>query len=105
LVRDNLNTHKPVSIYEAFPAAQARRLVERFEWALHPKTWLSAGYDRIRTRRSLVSVTRPTHPYDQTLTEEAACLAAAPQQKQCQSGLAVQNNRRWVKLKRLYPAT
>ena len=31
LVQDNLNTHKPASLYEAFPAAEARRLVERFE--------------------------------------------------------------------------
>jgi len=30
LVQDNLNTHKPASLYEAFPAAEARRLVERF---------------------------------------------------------------------------
>ena len=27
LVQDNLNTHKPASLYEAFPAAEARRLV------------------------------------------------------------------------------
>jgi hypothetical protein len=32
LVQDNLNTHKPASLYEAFPAEEARRLVERFEW-------------------------------------------------------------------------
>jgi hypothetical protein len=32
LVQDNLNTHRPASLYEAFPAAEARRLVERFEW-------------------------------------------------------------------------
>ena len=25
LVMDNLNTHKPASLYEAFPAAEARR--------------------------------------------------------------------------------
>ena len=31
LVQDNLNTHKPASLYQAFPAAEARRLVERFE--------------------------------------------------------------------------
>ena len=31
LVQDNLNTHKPASLYEAFPAGEARRLVERFE--------------------------------------------------------------------------
>ena len=30
LARDNLNTHKPASLYEAFPAAEARPLVERF---------------------------------------------------------------------------
>ena len=29
LVQDNLGTHKPASLYEAFPAAEARRLVER----------------------------------------------------------------------------
>ena len=30
LAQDNLNTHKPASLYEAFPAVEARRLVERF---------------------------------------------------------------------------
>jgi len=37
LVQDNLNTHKPASLYEAFSAAEARRLVERFEWHYTPK--------------------------------------------------------------------
>ena len=32
LVQDNLDTHAKASLYEAFPAAEARRLVERFEW-------------------------------------------------------------------------
>ena len=42
LVRDNLNTHKPASLYEAFPAEEARRIVERFEWHYTPKhgSWL-----------------------------------------------------------------
>ncbi len=31
LVQDNLSTHTPASLYAAFPAAEARRLVERFE--------------------------------------------------------------------------
>ena len=35
LVQDNLNTHKPASLYEAFPAAVACRLVERFEWHVY----------------------------------------------------------------------
>jgi hypothetical protein len=41
-VQDNLNPHKPASLYEAFSSAEARRLVERFEWHYTPKhgSWL-----------------------------------------------------------------
>ena len=43
LVQDNLNIHSKASLYEAFPAAEARRLVERFEWHYTPKhgSWLN----------------------------------------------------------------
>ncbi len=43
LVQDNLNTHVPASLYEAFPPHEARRLVERFEWHYTPKhgSWLN----------------------------------------------------------------
>jgi hypothetical protein len=43
LVQDNLSTHTPASLYEAFPADEARRLVERFEWHYSPKhgSWLN----------------------------------------------------------------
>jgi hypothetical protein len=43
LVQDNLNTHVPASLYEAFEPAEARRLVERFEWHYTPKhgSWLN----------------------------------------------------------------
>ena len=37
LVQDNLNIHSKASLYEAFPAAEARHLVERFEWHYTPK--------------------------------------------------------------------
>jgi hypothetical protein len=42
LVMDNLNTHKPASLYEAFAPAEARRLAERFEIHYTPKhgSWL-----------------------------------------------------------------
>ena len=42
LVQDNLNTHTPASLYEAFSPAEARRLAERFEWHSTPKhgSWL-----------------------------------------------------------------
>jgi hypothetical protein len=32
LVQDNLNIRRPASLYEAFSAKEARRLVDRFEW-------------------------------------------------------------------------
>jgi len=43
LVQDNLNTHAPASLYEAFEPAEARRIVERFEWRYTPKhgSWLN----------------------------------------------------------------
>ncbi len=43
LVMDNLNTHNIASLYEAFPAAEARRLVEKLEIHYTPKhgSWLN----------------------------------------------------------------
>ena len=43
LIQDNLNTHAPASLYEAFAPAEARRLIERFEWHYTPKhgSWLN----------------------------------------------------------------
>jgi hypothetical protein len=45
LVCDNLNTHTPASLYEAFEPAEARRLAERFEWHHTPKhgSWLNVA--------------------------------------------------------------
>jgi len=42
LVQDNLNTHSPASLYEAFEPAEARRLMKRFEVHYTPKhgSWL-----------------------------------------------------------------
>jgi hypothetical protein len=43
LVADNLNTHGPGALYEAFPPAEAQRLARRFEWHLTPPhgSWLN----------------------------------------------------------------
>src|SRR5581483_10903167 len=45
LVCDNLNTHTPAALYEAFAPAEARRLAERFEWHYTPKhgSWLNVA--------------------------------------------------------------
>jgi hypothetical protein len=43
LVMDNLNTHKPGSLYEAFPPNKAKALWDRFEFVYTPKhgSWLN----------------------------------------------------------------
>ncbi len=43
LVMDNLNTHKPGSLYEAFSPQEARRIWDRFEFVHTPKhgSWLN----------------------------------------------------------------
>ena len=43
LVMDNLNTHRPSSLYEAFDPAEARRIAERLEIHYTPKhgSWLN----------------------------------------------------------------
>jgi hypothetical protein len=43
LVMDNLNTHSPASLYEAFPPAEAKRLADRLEIHHTPKhgSWLN----------------------------------------------------------------
>jgi hypothetical protein len=43
LVMDNLNTHKPSSLYETFSAEEAKRIWDRFEFIYTPKhgSWLN----------------------------------------------------------------
>ena len=43
LVMDNLNTHSPASLYEAFPPAEAKRLADKLEIHYTPKhgSWLN----------------------------------------------------------------
>jgi DDE superfamily endonuclease len=45
LVQDNLSTHTPAALYEAFEPAEARRLVEKLEWHYTPKhgSWLNVA--------------------------------------------------------------
>ena len=43
MVQDNLSTHTPGSLYEAFPAPEAHRILERLEFHYTPKhaSWLN----------------------------------------------------------------
>ena len=43
VVLDNLNTHRRASLYETFPAEEARRIARRLEFHYRPKhgSWLN----------------------------------------------------------------
>ena len=45
LLMDNLNTHHPGALYEAFPPAEAKALWDRFEFVYTPKhgSWLNVA--------------------------------------------------------------
>ncbi len=72
LVQDNLNIHSKVSLYEAFPAAEARRLVERFQWHYTPKhgSWLDLAESELGVLSSQCLDRRI--PDKQTLIDEIA---------------------------------
>lgn len=72
LVQDNLNIHAKASLYEAFPAAEARRLVERFEWRYTPKhgSWLNLAEPELGVL-SVQCLDRRI-PDKQTLSDETA---------------------------------
>jgi hypothetical protein len=104
LVQDNLNTHKPASLYEAFPAAEARRLVERFEWHYTAKhgSWLNMAEAELSVLSSQCLHRRI--PDKDKLTEEVAAWQADRNNKHTKADWQFTNADARVKLKRLYPA-
>ena len=104
LVQDNLSTHTTASLYEAFPAAEARRLVERFEWHYTPKqgSWL----DMAESELAVLS----TQCLDRRIPNKTKLIAevAAWERRRNEAEVTVE----WrftttdarIKLKRLYPS-
>jgi hypothetical protein len=76
LLQDNLNTHAAASLYQAFPAAEARRLVERFEWRYTPKhgSWLNLAESALGVLASRCLDRRI--PDKQTIADEVAASVA-----------------------------
>ena len=103
LVQDNLNTHKPASLYEAFPPEEARRLVERFEWHYTPKhgSWL----DMAESELGVLS----KQCLDRRIPDKAALARETAAWVKCRNKHHATANWQFtaadarVKLKRLYP--
>lgn len=103
LVQDNLSTHKPASLYEAFPAPEARRLAERFEWHYTPKhgSWL----DMAESELAVLSVQCLDRriPDKQTLTCEIAASQDHRNSRHPKADWQFTTADARIKLKRLYP--
>jgi hypothetical protein len=103
LVQDNLNTHKPASLYEAFPAAEARRLVERFEWHYTPKhgSWLDMAESELGV---LTSQCLDRRIADQkVLTHQVGAWQDHRNKHHAKANWQFTTDDARVKLKRLYP--
>jgi transposase len=104
LVQDNLNTHKPASLYETFEAAEARRLAQRFEWHYTPKhgSWLNMAESELAvlSRQCLDRYI----PDGETLTREVVAWTKRRNEHNIKDDWQFTTDDARIKLKSLYPA-
>lgn len=103
LVQDNLNTHTKAALYEAFPAAEARRLVERFEWNYTPKhgSWLNLAESELGVLASQCLDRRI--PDQQALSKEVAAWQSDRNHHNTKADWRFTTDNARIKLKHLYP--
>ena len=96
-------THKPASLYEAFPAPEARRLAERFEWHYTPKhgSWLDMAESELGVLSTQCLDRR--FPDKQTLRTEIAAWQANRNAHHAKADWQFTTADARIKLKRLYP--
>ena len=105
LVMDNLNTHKPASLYEAFPPEEARRILDRLEIHHTPKhgSWLNMAEIELGVlgRQCL----KRRIPDRKTLARQVAAWENARNTGTCKINWRFTTADARIKLKRLYPST
>ncbi len=103
LVMDNLNTHAPASLYEAFEPPETRRLIERLEMVYTPKhgSWLNIAEIELNVLgRQCLGRRIPDKP---TLIKEAAAWEAQRNADRAKVDWRFTTADARIKLKRLYP--
>jgi hypothetical protein len=92
LVQDNLSVHSKASLYQAFPAPEARRLVERFEWHYTPKhgSWLNLAESEWRSNQTM---SRSSYPRQTNPDRRDRRMAVRPKRQPHQSRLAIYNQK------------
>jgi transposase len=102
LVTDNLNTHKPGCLYEAFAAEEAFRLMQRFEWHYTPEhgSWLNVAEIELSVlERQCLARRMNREQLEQEVPVWQACRNALQGKVRWQFTVADAR----VKLRRLYP--
>ena len=104
VVMDNLNTHSPSSLYEAFPPDEAKRVLKRLELHYSPKhgSWLNMAEIELSVlgRQCLAG----RIPDQQTLRREVAAWESARNGKGSTVDWRFTTQDARIKLKRLYPS-
>jgi hypothetical protein len=104
LVQDNLNTHTAGALYETFPPAQARTILDRLEFHPTPKhgSWLNQAEIEISVfERGCLA--RPV-PDIATLQQRVQALEAERNARRATIDWQFTARQARIKLKRLYPA-
>ena len=101
---DNLNTHNPASLYEAFPPEEPKRILDRVEFVHTPKhgSWLNMA----EIEFSLLSrqCLKPRVPDADTLRREVNAWQAVRNVDQARLHWTFRLENARKKLHRLYPA-
>ncbi len=103
LVQDNLNTHTPASLYEAFGAAEAKRLADKLEIHYTPKhgSWLNMAEIELGVlSRQCLDQRTANRP---TLEREAAAWEQRRNADACRIDWRFTTADARIKLKHLYP--
>jgi len=104
VVLDNLNTHKIASLYEAFEAAEARRIARRLEFHYTPKhgSWLNMAEIEfsVLSRQCL----NRRIPDEKTLRREIAALESERNSVHAKVNWQFTSRDARIKLRRIYPS-
>ncbi|SRR5579871_612327 len=105
LVTDNLNTHGPGCLYEAFEPARARRIAEKLEWHYTPKhgSWLNMAEIELAALGKQCLGRRIGSREE--LAREAAAWEEERNERQVEVHWQFTTAKARVKLRRLYPTT
>jgi transposase len=105
LVTDNLNTHGPGCLYEAFEPARARRIAARLEWHYTPRhgSWLNMAEIELAALTKQCLGRRLGSREE--LAREAGAWEEGRNERQVEVHWQFTTAKARVKLRRLYPTT